>query len=102
MSSDLKYKHYEPGTDERRLQDAFKEEERKNEKFRRVLSDVFEAVENTVLFLRVVLYGGSVAGAWFYLENKVLAVAVAASLTCAHLLMIFLSYVRRKKKELTQ
>lgn len=85
----------------RKLQEQKSKAEWKVRSLERVLSDLFDAVENCVLALRVVLYIGSAAGAWFYLNDKVLAVAIVSSLTVAHLLIAAREYMQNKKKELT-
>lgn len=67
-----------------------------------ILRDLFEVVENTILILRFILYVGSAAGAWFYLRDRPLAVAIVASLTTAHVLMAVKEYIRDKKKEICE
>lgn len=69
---------------------------------KRTLESLFEGLENFITFLRFVLYVGSVAGSWFYLEDRMLAVAIACSLTVAHALICFKEYLQDKKKELTK
>lgn len=70
-----------------------------NYTLKRVIGDVFEKVTLFIMFLRVIIYVTSIAGSWFYLENKILAVGIASSLTTAHLLIIIKDWINVKKNE---
>lgn len=76
--------------------------EQDNWKLKNVLRDLFSALETAIIIVRMIVYIGSVALAWLYLNDKVLAVAIAISLTIAHLLMSFAEYVQEKKAEITK
>lgn len=67
---------------------------------RRVLRSILDAVLNTVLVLRVILYVGATLGVWFYLQDKVLAITNLACLFVAHLLIELVSYIKRKQGEI--
>lgn len=64
-----------------------------------VLQDIFDKLDYAILILRFILYVGSVAGSWFYLKDKALAVGIVCSLTAAHVLISFREYLQEKKKE---
>lgn len=84
---------------EKSQEDRIWDLKQKNIRLTGVLQELFSALEKVVLALRVILYVGSVAFAWFYLKEHAMAVVIAASLTAAHLLIFFLEYVREKKQE---
>ena len=65
----------------------------------RILGELFDAADAVVLTCRAILYVGSVAMAWFYLHDKVLAIALIISLSIAHGLISLREWVARKKKE---
>ena len=67
-----------------------------------ILESLISGLEKFITFFRVLLYGGSVAGAWFYLKDHALAIAIVSSLTAAHGLMEFKDWLRSKKEKLTK
>lgn len=67
-----------------------------------VLESLIHGLETFVLIFRFLLYVGSVALAWFYLKDRVLAVGIVSSLTVAHLLIEFKEWLRTKKEKLTK
>ncbi len=71
-------------------------------KLKRMLGHLFDWLETAINILRAIIYAGSALMAWFYLHDKVLAVAIVCSLTISHLLMEAMAKVKEKQKELNK
>ncbi len=67
-----------------------------------MLSELFDWLDGAVLVARFILYVGSVAAAWFYLHDRVLAVGIVLSLTIAHLLIVARESIAERKRRLKE
>lgn len=67
------------------LLEETKNQKNKNDSLKQSLIDIVEIVDILVLWLRAIIYLGTIAWAWFYLKDRTLAIAVTASLSFAHL-----------------
>lgn len=71
-----------------------------NSQLRGILEGLFNFLDGFVAFLRFVLYVGSIAGSWFYLHERTLAVAIAVSITLVHALAYAREQIAIKKAKL--
>lgn len=91
--------------EEKALRDAeskLRQAESANDSLRSILQSLFDFLDGFVMFLRFVLYVGSVAGAWFYLHERALAVAIAVSITLVHALAYAREQIAIKKAKLRE
>jgi hypothetical protein len=75
---------------------------RETNDLKEILESLINGLEFFITIFRIILYLGSVGVAWFYLKDKALAIGIVSSLTAAHVLIQFKSWLRRKKDKLTK
>ena len=68
-------------------------------KLKNIIEDVFNAILNCILVIRIIVYIGSVSWSWWWLKNPVLAIGIACALTIAHLSIMLSEYVKDKTRE---
>lgn len=88
------------GEENRELSLKLERERSKTTKLYCFVRDLLSTAQDAVDVIRAILYAGSVFGAWFYLKDHALAVAVACALTSAHVLMELKAFLERKEKQL--
>ena len=71
----------------------------KTYKLKNLIEDIFDAILNCILVLRIIVYIGSVSWSWWWLKNPVLAIGIACALTIAHLSIVLSEYVKDKTRE---
>lgn len=85
-----------------RLKDENWKLKRQNDRLRSFLLDLFDKLRFCLGGAWVVSYLGAVAWAWYWLNDKHLAVAITLSLAAAHSAVGLNAYLKRKRKELTE
>jgi hypothetical protein len=80
-------------------QDEARKARIESSELRGILRDLLDGLDTATMIGRGLLYVGAILWAWFRLQDRALAIAIASTLTAAHLIMWFREYLHEQRRK---